>query len=91
MASVGLSLGLSIIDADGGERAAADRNRGDGIPPGPPQTGRSVVGQATSAGLFYAVHGRPVKEYESRPFRSNPARVVFVRRDALLRRLRTSR
>ena len=46
-----------------------------------------VPAALTSAGLFYAVHARPVPTRVERPFRANPARVFFLRRDALLRRL----
>jgi hypothetical protein len=53
--------------------------------------GRGVKAQMAKSGLFYAVHGRPVRDYEARPFGANPARVVFVRRGALVRRFRTSR
>lgn len=53
--------------------------------------GRDVEAQVTSAGLFYAVHRRRVADYEHPPFGTNPAEVFFLRRDALVRRLRASR
>ena len=52
-------------------------------------TSRSAIeASVTSAGLFYALHARAVPRHELAPFRPNPATVVFVRRAALLLRLR---
>jgi dipeptidyl aminopeptidase/acylaminoacyl peptidase len=42
----------------------------------------------TSAGLFYAVHARPVPARQQPPFHANPSRVFFLRYEALLHRLR---
>lgn len=45
---------------------------------------RSAVEAAlTSAGLFYALHPRPVPRAQVAPFRSDPATVVFLRSTAL--------
>jgi dipeptidyl aminopeptidase/acylaminoacyl peptidase len=46
-----------------------------------------VPAALTSAGLFYAVHARPVPAREQPPFHANWARIFFRRHDALLRRL----
>jgi hypothetical protein len=46
-----------------------------------------VPAALSSAGLFYAVHARPVPTREQPPFHANPSRVFFLRHDALLRRL----
>ena len=52
-------------------------------------TSRSAVEAAvTSAGLFYALHARAVPRNQLAPFRRNPATVVFLRRAAILLRLR---
>jgi TolB protein len=52
-------------------------------------TSRSAVEAAlTSAGLFYALHRRPLPRVQLAPFRPNPATVVFVRRASILLRLR---
>jgi hypothetical protein len=52
-------------------------------------TSRSAVEAAvTSAGLFYALHARTVPRNQLAPFRPNPATVVFLRRAAILLRLR---
>jgi hypothetical protein len=52
-------------------------------------TSRSAVeASITNAGLFYAVHRRPLPRVQLAPFRPNPATVVFVRRRAILLRLR---
>jgi Tol biopolymer transport system component len=52
-------------------------------------TSRSALeASITSAGLFYALHTRPMPRPQLAPFRPNPATVVFVRRTAILRRLR---
>jgi hypothetical protein len=52
-------------------------------------TSRSTAeASITNAGLFYALHMRRVPRDEVAPFRSNPATVVFVRRGAILLRLR---
>jgi TolB protein len=52
-------------------------------------TSRSAVeASITSAGVFYALHRRPLPRVQLAPFRPNPATVVFVRRAAILLRLR---
>jgi hypothetical protein len=48
----------------------------------------AVEASITSAGLFYALHRRPLPGVQLAPFRPNPATVVFVRRGAILLRLR---
>ena len=48
----------------------------------------AVEASITSAGLFYVLHTRPLPRVQLAPFRPNPATVVFVRRDAILLRLR---
>jgi hypothetical protein len=48
----------------------------------------AVEASITSAGLFYALHTRPLPRVQLAPFRPNPATVVFVRRRAILLRLR---